>query len=157
MSDRGLLTALDLDPIDLAAHELVDSYPGKAKALGALAHIPPGTLANKSNPNQPGQLNVRELVTVTALARNFVLMDAIEQALGRVGVEVGDYSGTSDLELLDLWAHWLAEQGRTAARIREALSDGVIDEQEFVDIRREVFRDLGAELALLARLEAIRA
>lgn len=84
-------------------------------------------------------------------------MDAIEQALGRVGVEVGDYSGTSDLELLDLWAHWLAEQGRTAARIREALSDGVIDEQEFVDIRREVFRDLGAELALLARLEAIRA
>lgn len=142
------------DSLDVAGHALVHSNGGAAK-LAPLVGIQPGTLCNKANPQQEHDFTVRELVRLTAVTDDYCLLDAIETILGRVGVKVGEYSGSSDIELLDAWANVQAEEGETATAIRDALRDGRIDADELANIKREIFEDFSARLELLARLEGI--
>lgn len=157
MTAPGALTDLlaHFDELDLAGHDLVHRYPGGAPRLAPLVGMAPGTLSNKANPHQDHDFTVRELVRLTAITRNFGLLDAAERLLGRVGVAVGDFSGSSDTELLTRWADWQAEIGQTSRTISDALADGRISAGELGHIKREMFEDFAAALALLQRLEAI--
>ena len=75
--------------------------------------------------------------------------------LGYVCVEIPDYSGVSDMELLNAWADWDAARGETGQAIKKALDDSIISGEEIVRIKKEMFEDFQKELALLARLEQL--
>lgn len=142
------------DALDVAGHALVHNNGGAAK-LAPLVGIQPGTLCNKANPQQEHDFTVRELVRLTAVTDDYCLLDAIETILGRVGVSVGDYRESSDAALLECWANWQSELGQSASTIRDALADGKITREEVEAIRRELFKDFAAALALLQRVEGI--
>lgn len=143
------------DDLAIAGHGLVHDFPGGAAKLGPLVGVAPGTLCNKANPHQEHDFTLREAVRLSAVTGDMRLIDAVERLLGRVAVPVDDYQGSSDVDLLSRWADWQAELGESARTIRDALADGRIEQAELREIKRELFEDFAAALALLQRLEAI--
>lgn len=146
--------------VDQAKYDLVHSYKGGAVALAPLLgeNRSAAVLSNKVNPNSTDHhLTLDEAIALQLITQNYGLLKASATMLNHVVIELPttDLANTSDLELLDCWASWQADCGETATVIREALSDGKIDRQELLDIKREMYEDIARELELLQRLEAL--
>jgi len=145
-----------MDPIDSAGYALVHDYPGGAPALAPRVNMNAGTLANKANPHCEHQFTVREVLAIQALRGITTMIDAEARALGGVFVPLEDYSGTSDVELLDLYAAYHAEIGETAEAIRDSLAGGEVTREAYERVEREFYEDVQAGFAFLARLRALR-
>lgn len=149
---------LTADPsmIERASYDTVHGYPGGAPALAARIGMRSGTLNNKVDPGYAeSELFLREALAVMLATGDFSVADALEGCLGRVAVSVGDFSGTSDLELLNLYAQYHESQGQTAQAMRESLEDGKITRDEARRIRAEGMKDAQAFFELLSRIEAL--
>ena len=152
---RDRMPALD-SPLDLAVYATVHEYPGGAARLAALAGMNPGTLYNKANPRcEQHHLTVAEAVRVQALTGDCRIHAAEGELIGHLSIPSGGYDGTSDVDLLTVYAGLHAEIGRTAATLHEALADGRITAAEVVRMRAELYRDWCAGAVLLKRLEAL--
>lgn len=143
--------------VDQAKHKLVHGEKGGAAKLAPLVGMNAGTLCNKVNPTlETHHLTVDEALTIQAVRKDYCLLQAEAAALGHVAVELQPLAATAtDEELLALWASCSIEEGETAAEIRAALKDGKVDPREYQLIRKEIFEDIAAKLALLQRLAAL--
>ena len=141
--------------ITQAIYDTVHQYkPGGAKGLAEKLGIRPGTFNNKCDPNLPDALpNIRELLDIIRETENPSILYTIAAELGFVCVKIEDWSGVSDMALLNAWAEWDAERGETVQEIRNSLSNNVITRKEFAKIKSEMFEDFQKELELLTRLE----
>ncbi|MEW6647170.1 MAG: phage regulatory CII family protein [Pseudomonadota bacterium] len=161
MSRRTQLPAY-WTPIQEAAYRMVHEFrEGKpssgASALAPLVGKTPRSLDNEVNPDATGaKLGVEDAVTLMHASQDFRLLEAMAAALGFAVVKIGDFSGLSDVQLLDAYAQWNTEVGQTHDTIRRALESGDVDDAELAEVRREMFEDFQAELGVLARLEALR-
>lgn len=145
-----------MDAIDEAGYRLVHDYPGGAPKLAPKVGMNVGTLLNKANPSQEKhQFTVREALAIQSLRGTTEMIDAEAQVLGGVFVRLGDFSGNSDLELLDLYAEYHAEIGETAQALRQALQEKTLTPALYREVEREAFEDAQAMFALLARLRAL--
>ncbi len=143
--------------LDRAKHAVVHEFkPRGALSLGPLVGINPGTLSNKVNPTvETHHLTVDEAIRIQAVAKDYRILQAEARLLHHVCIPIPDFSGVSDLALLDAYAAWTAEIGETAQAIRRGLEDRVFSRKEAAAVRREMFEDFARALELLNRLEAI--
>lgn len=161
MSRRTQLPA-SWTPIQEAAYRMVHEFregrPNSgASALAPLVGKTPRSLDNEVNPDATGaKLGIDDAITLMHATQDFRLLEATAAALGFAVVKVGDFSGLSDMELLDVYTKWNSELGQTHDTIHRALENGDVDEREYAEIEREVFEDFQAELGVLARLKALR-
>lgn len=161
MSRRTQLPAY-WTPIQEAAYRMVHEFrEGKpnsgASALAPLVGKTPRSLDNEVNPDATGaKLGIEDAITLMHASQDFRLLEAMAAALGFAVVKIGDFSGLSDVQLLDAYAQWNTEVGQTHDTIRRALESGDVDDAELAEVRREMFEDFQAELGVLARLEALR-
>ena len=143
-------------PLDEAQHRIVHEFPGGAVKLAPLVGMRPGTLSNKVNPDYDGtQLFVSEAVAIQHATRRYDILTAEATILNHTCIPLGDFSSTSDTELLTAYARYHKEIGRTAAAISDALEDGRITRAEFECIRQEGFQQIQRFFEFLARLEAV--
>ena len=143
-------------PLDVAKYRVVHDYPGGAVALAPRAGMKPGTLSNKVNPQvETHHLTVDEAVAIQAAAGDCRIHEAEGYVLGRASVPLGDFAGTSDVELLELYADLHAQMGDVAREIRDALADRRITRREFNRIDREILGATQALFALRARLQGL--
>lgn len=137
-------------------YAVVHEFRGGAKKLAALVGMNAGTLSNKVNPAMEGHhLTVKESVTLQHTTRDFRILYAIAAALDHSCIPFGNFSRVSDVELLNAYARWHAEQGETAQAISDALADGRITRQEYGRVRREIHEDIQRAFEFLARMEAV--
>lgn len=161
MSRRTQLPAY-WTPIQEAAYRMVHEFregrPNSgASALAPLVGKTPRSLDNEVNPDATGaKLGIDDAITLMHATQDFRLLEATAAALGFAVVKIGDFSGLSDVQLLDAYAQWNTEVGQTHDTIRRALESGDVDDNELAEVRREMFEDFQAELGVLARLEALR-
>ena len=140
----------------LTVHEFRSGGRSGASALAPLVSKTPRSLDNEINPDNAGaKLGVDDAITIMHATRDYRLLEAMATALGFAIVGVGDFSGVSDLELLDVYAAWNSDVGETHAAIRRALADHKVTQKEYDEIEREVFEDFQRELGVLARLKAL--
>lgn len=146
----------DTVDLDQAKHDVVHQFPGGARRLAQLAGKSYGVLCNKVNPLvETHHLTVDEAVSIQFIAGDCRIHEAEGVLLGRVSLPVGTFPDCSDVELLDSWAGWQAELGETAGEIRRALGRREISRAQVRKVRREMYEDFRAALALLQRLEAL--
>lgn len=144
------------DELDTAIYDLVHDHKGGAPALSPLVNINAGTLNNKVNPaSDSHHLNVREAVAIMATRNAYPVLHAMAHVLGFVCVEVGEFDGLSDMELLSLYLEWHRETGETAAEIKKTLDDGKVTRAEVDKVKREVMQDISAIYEFIARLESL--
>lgn len=143
-------------PLERAKYDLVHTFPGGAGKLAPLARMNPGTLSNKVNPAvETHHLTIDEGVALQNAAQDYRILRAEAMVLGHACIPLGDYTQTSDVELLSLYAKLHAEIGDVAAAISTALDDRTISRTEFYRIANEGQEMIQAWLALRARLEAL--
>ena len=137
-------------------YETTHDYPGGAKALAEKLKVKAGTFNNKCDPAMPGHtLNINEVRGILKITGDHRLLFEIARELNYVCIDIPNFEGISDVELLNAWADWDAERGETGQAIKKALNDHSITKKELEKIRKEMFEDFEKELALLSRLESI--
>jgi hypothetical protein len=146
-----------IDSLDQAIYDTIHGYKGGAVSLAPRVGMNPGTLNNKAYPGHDAQLTLRESIPIQREARDFKILHTYASCLDHAVIPLGDYSRTTDLELLDLYARYHAELGQTAQAIRECLAGegGRITRRDVRQVRRELIEDNQAGLEVLARLEGI--
>lgn len=145
-----------MDAIEDAQYRVVHDFPGGAVRLAPLVNMHPGTLSNKVHPGSPNHhLTVREAVAIQAATHDCRLLYAEAQVLGHACVALGDFSGISDVELLDAYAAYHQELGQTAAAIREALAHRVVTREQIREIEREIHEDVRHAFEFLSRLKGL--
>lgn len=143
-------------PLEEAQHQVVHQFPGGAVKLAPLVRMRPGTLSNKVNPDYDGtELFVSEAVAIQHTTKRCDILYAEAAILNHSCIPLGDFTGTSDTELLTAYVRYHAEVGQTAAAIGETLADGRITRAEFERVRREGFEDVQRFFEFLSRLEAL--
>ena len=145
-----------ISAIDEAKYRVVHDFPGGAVRLGPLVGMRPGVLSNKVNPDcETHHLTVDEAIVIQNATGNCAVLNAEAMALNRICIELADFSGSSDVEILTAYAKYHAELGETAKAIAAALEDGRLTKREVDKIRLEGFQDMQTFFALLHRLEAL--
>ncbi|MBT7444866.1 MAG: hypothetical protein HN790_12995 [Methylococcales bacterium] len=139
-----------------AIYDTAHSFPGGAKKLAEEMGKRPGTFNNKCDPNcETHVMTIDEVRNMMKITDDHQILRALAHEFGYACFPLPDYSGYSDIELLDSWADWDASRGKTVLAIRNALEDRRITEKELDAIEKEMREDFQKELALLSRLESI--
>jgi len=145
-----------MTPLEKAQYDLVHEYPGGAVKLANVAGMHAGTLANKVNPGMLGhKLSVAEAITLQTISRDYRILYAEASALNHTCVRLADWSGVSDVELLEAYSKVHKEIGDLAQKISEAFADRRITRKEFIGITKEMDEAVRAMFELRARLEAL--
>ena len=132
------------------------SYSGGAKALGERLRKSPGVLSNEINPSQPNhKLGLLDAIHIMHLSKDFRILEAVAACLNHSMINLGDFSASSDVELLDLYARWHGSIGDVAQEVSAALADGRIEREEFDRIRKEGMEQIHWFFEFLARVEAL--
>ena len=114
-----------------------------------------GTLQNKADPRMDHQLTVREAVAIQTVAKDVRILRAEAQVLGHVCIELGEFNGVSDIELLNAYAAWHSEIGNTSRAIALALDDRWVTRAEYEAVKKEMFADAQRAFEFLSRLEGL--
>lgn len=145
-----------MTPLEKAEYDLVHEHPGGAVKLANVAGMNAGTLANKVNPGMPGHhLSVAEAVRLQTIRKVYYILYAEASALNHTCIQLADWSGVSDVELLDAYSRVHQEIGQLAHEISEAFKDRRITRKEFLAITKEMDEAVRAMFELRARLEAL--
>ncbi len=144
------------DPVAIAIQNTGKNYHGGARQLAIDIGSSPGTFANKTNPNMENHhINIHEMREIMHVSHDYQILYEVARETDHVCVPLEDFSGVSDMELLNAWAAWDAERGETGQAIQRALEDSSITDTEIDKIEKEMFEDFQKELELLNRLKSL--
>lgn len=132
-----------------AAYRVAHAYPGGIAALAVRMGKSQHVLQNKVNPNnETHHLNIEEAAQLADLADSDDIAKAFAERRNMVCIRLAEFDGVSDMELLDLFLKMETRKGAWFAAVQKALSDGVVDPQEFERISAEFneFSAAGAEV-----------
>lgn len=145
-----------MDALQDAIYRTVhDGHPRGAVGLAPLIGMKSGTLNNKADPAHDSELTLRESIPLMRETRDYQILATLAAAVDHAVIPLGDFSGTSDTELLDLYAKYHSKVGKAAGEVSKALADGRITQAEVREVRQAFIRAARANLAFVARLEAI--
>ncbi len=149
--------------VDQAIHDVVLDYKPSndvmyetgADEFADLLGITSGTVYNKANykscPNH--HLTVKEAVLIQRRAKDYRIIEAEALCLNGVFVQLCDFSGVTDMELLEAYAAWHKDIGETMAAIHEGLQHREIPQHIYHTIKREIYEDHQRGLEFLHRVE----
>ena len=140
-----------------ALYCLVHDSPQSVKAQAELLNLSSQFVYNIGNPNLEADgvaYPLKHLIPHTQLTQNFVVVDFIEQALGRVGIPLPAHEGAGEGAVTPMCVLALAKEFGDAVRaLEQALAnDGQVRGGEVVECRRELYELLQKGTELWARL-----
>ena len=83
------------------------------------------------------------------------MLETLAACLNHSIVHLGDFSATSDTELLSLYARWHSEIGDVAREVSGALESDRLTRDDFHRIRKEGIEQVRWLFEFLARIEAL--
>jgi hypothetical protein len=146
-----------------AQHNVVHGFlkgtnqePKGASALAPEMGLSNRGLSNKVNKNQSLRgLMLEEAVYITERTQDFRMLYAFSMSVNHVSIPLGDFSDTSNTDLLELYARLNVEIGEHATAVLASLEDGDINEVKVREARREFQDVIRAGLELNHRFEAL--
>lgn len=152
-----------IGPVERAAYDTVHEFrdPRRrqrgAVALAPMVGMQPGTLSNKVNPLQDTHLlGLVESIPLQLAASDYRILHAYAHALGHCAYELPcPRAEVSDMEVLNLFADFVAAAGRKAQTVRDALADRRVTPTEIQQVRSALDDTVRAGLELITRLEAL--
>lgn len=157
MNIEDWVSSLDL-AIQATVHDFVDPSSRRrgAAGLAPLVGMKPGTLSNKSNPEQEHQLGLAESIPLQLVAQDFQILYAYTHLLGHAAYKLPAHDAdASDLALLNLYCEMHARVGALAKQIRNSLEDGRITAAELPPLRAAFDELVRAGLGVITRIEAL--
>jgi len=143
------------DQIDQAIYDLVHEGTSAAE-LASVTNMNAGTLGNKASFSMDNHhLTVKEAVLLQNTRQRYDVLHAECAALNHACIPLGDYSGASDMELLDAYARYHKEVGDMAVEICRTLEVRQVTKRHVADVRKEFFESAQAGLALIERLDGL--
>lgn len=127
-------------------------------ALGEALGINLNTFKNKINPNlDTHHIYAHELDLIATIADTDEIAKYFADQRGLMCITKPDFDALSDKEILDLFLDLQAQQGEWAREISKAMSNGEIDWDELVKIRKEYNEFITASAEVMNRLECFMA
>lgn len=152
----------DIDVLDQAIYDTVHDYkdPNSSKRgvhpLAKMTGIVPSTLQNKSDRKQETHhLSVKEARAIMLVSNDFRILQTLASEVGYAAVPLPANAFPADMDLLESWADWSAEIAQTVERIKSALDDKTLTQEEISAIRKEMIEDFEKALALLDVLKGM--
>ncbi|WP_067519562.1 phage regulatory CII family protein [Endozoicomonas ascidiicola] len=139
-----------------AIRKACEQYPGGTNALSLALGKGSNTLANELNPAMSShKLGLFDALTLLSLLKDPAPLRAIAAILNHTIIPLGDFSTTSDVELLNAYAKWHAEIGDVAREVSKTLEDGRIEMHEYQRILKEGLEQVQQFFLFMNRLEAL--
>ena len=133
-----------------------DGHPRGAVGLGPLIGVRSNYLNNKADPSHDAELTCREAIPLMRQTGDVQILATMAAAVEHGVIPLGDFSGCSDMELLDLYCKYHEELGETARAIHAVVSaGGNISVDKVRAVKGEMIEDIQASFRLLSRLEAL--
>lgn len=141
-------------PYDAFKH-LVYSYGPEDMARQLLMRV--GTLYNKADADSDShnQPTLRDVVRVTQVSKNYLVLDALEFMFNRTSVDLNDMAHLSDDALLELLTRLGRESGEFHAALHNALQAKQFSRDAYERVRLEAHDMVSALMTLLARVEGL--
>lgn len=129
---------------------------GGAKRISDLTGKNSRTVLNELNPKcTDHKLGLVDSVIYQLAVGNFDVLREYASLLGHVATPIEDFTGVSDIELLNSYSDWSAALSAVHAEISKALSDRTITRNEFQDIQSALNKSMAVGLEFLFRVEAV--
>lgn len=142
-----------IDSLEDSIAKTSRDFPGGIKLLAEKLSINQGTLYNKCNPSMEShRLTLQEALDIMQLSEDVRILDVLCRKTHHACIPQTQFRHAGDMALFDAWTASDMEHGKTVETIRNALSDERIDNNEYCNIRSEMFVDFARELELLDRL-----
>ncbi|MBH1591422.1 phage regulatory CII family protein [Stenotrophomonas maltophilia] len=136
-----------------AAHKTVKDYPGGSEALAVRIGMSAAVLRNKVNPNNnTHHLTLAEASEVMGVTGDDRILHAMA---AEHGYTLQKMQADSMASVMGAMLENAAKQGAFAQALQEALSDGLISENEMKAISSAGTAQVEAMINLLARLRAV--
>lgn len=128
-----------------ALYQLVHNSPQSVAVQAERLNLSPQFVYNIGNPNLETEgvaYPLKHLLPHTALTMNFVVLDFIEQQLGRVGVTLPSIEGVVQPATADNLPAYIcglmSEIGDVARESSARLADGALSHEDRVQLQKEV-------------------
>lgn len=136
-----------------AAHKTVKDYPGGSEALAVRIGMSAAVLRNKVNPNNnTHHLTLAEASEIMGVAGDDRILHAMA---AEHGYTLQKMVADGMASVMGAMLENAAKQGAFAQALQEALSDGLISENEMKAISSAGTAQVEAMINLLARLRAV--
>lgn len=136
-----------------AAHKTVKDYPGGSEALAVRIGMSAAVLRNKVNPNNnTHHLTLAEASEIMGVTGDDRILHAMA---AEHGYTLQKMQADGMASVMGAMLENAAKQGAFAQALQEALSDGLISENEMKDISSAGTAQVEAMINLLARLRAV--
>ncbi|HBZ8061203.1 TPA: phage regulatory CII family protein [Klebsiella pneumoniae] len=136
-----------------AAHKTVKDYPGGSEALAVRIGMSAAVLRNKVNPNNnTHHLTLAEASEIMGVTGDDRILHAMA---AEHGYTLQKMQADGMASVMGAMLENAAKQGAFAQALQEALSDGLISENEMKVISRAGTAQVEAMINLLARLRAV--
>lgn len=136
-----------------AAHKTVKDYPGGSEALAVRIGMSAAVLRNKVNPNNTTHhLTLAEASEIMGVTGDDRILHAMA---AEHGYTLQKMQADSVASVMGAMLENAAKQGAFAQALQEALSDGLISENEMKAISSAGTAQVEAMINLLARLRAV--
>lgn len=134
-------------------HGTVEGIPAVAGKMG----VPAGTLYNKLNPHESShhKLTVQDLIQLTVITGDLRAMQALARTMNCVLFPVPDYTGLSDMALVEMLAEIQVESGQFYAALQAGFKDGTLQTHEYAEIEREALEWVGKIAEAKDRLQGM--
>ena len=137
-----------------AAHQTVKQYPGGSESLAPRISMSAAVLRNKVNPNNTTHhLTLAEADEVMGVTGDHRILQALASAHGYTLQRLEEPASPTNLLQTLLTAN--AVEGEFDRVLQEALSDGLITENEMRDIAEAGARQQAMTVVLLSKLRAV--
>lgn len=126
--------------------------PALAKATG----MKQGTLYNKADADPEGhnQPTLRDVISVTQITGNMLILDSLDRMFGRVAYELPSVD-VSDKALMELLCRVGSENGQMHQALLRGLEDGKFSMAEARLVRAEAYDVITAVMAFVERVDGL--
>lgn len=139
-------------------HRVAHKYSGGLVQLAADMGINYNTLKSKVNHSiDTHYFSGDELALLADLADTNEIAEYFADRRGLICIHKPDFDGISDAALLDLFLSLQSQQGEWANEIKEAMSNGDVDFDQIINIRKKHTQFIVASAEIMSRIECFMA
>lgn len=140
------------DPINVL-HAVLLKLPGGISAAAKFIGRSPGVMHNKFSEGMPHyEITAREALSLARYSGTADYAEAICNYFGGVFMPLPE-DRPGDDDILESYLEIIVQMGELSKEFIEARSDGIIDPDEFAQLRRRAHRTISAVVHMLAEIE----
>ncbi|OIR10990.1 hypothetical protein GALL_71610 [mine drainage metagenome] len=134
---------------------MIKAFPGGWDAMAAALGYTRMALENRIYERRGQSMSADTALMMQKLSNTTFYAEEVANQSDGIFIPIPEFTGVSDMALLDAYTEMVSDEGKFATDFREALKDGKVTQAEFEKLRKDLRQQQAHEMELLARIESL--